>query len=233
MKYKIIHYLGKTYSVPDYFNPEEHDLADFLNNGSDPFAKISDIVAGNVASVNGQTGIIVLDQDDIADGTTYKQFSATEKAKLAGIAAGAEVNVNADWNSVSGDSQILNKPIIPTSFTVRDSFGIVIIAGDNEISLGYKNLYRVKANGTIISYTIESYEKDTNSPISGSISINVRKNGSIIGSVVLSSQSINNDSTLSGWTTSVLKDDKIQYEVISNSGIKNLTLTLFFNHSTI
>lgn len=34
--------------------------------------------------------------------------------KLAGIATGAEVNVNADWNSSSGDSQILNKPTIPT-----------------------------------------------------------------------------------------------------------------------
>lgn len=30
--------------------------------------------------------------------------------KLAGIAAGAEVNINADWNAVSGDAQILNKP---------------------------------------------------------------------------------------------------------------------------
>lgn len=40
-----------------------------------------------------------------------------EKAKIAGIAEGAEVNVNADWNSSSGDSQILNKPTIPTVST--------------------------------------------------------------------------------------------------------------------
>jgi len=37
-----------------------------------------------------------------------------EKIKLAGIAEGAEVNVNADWNASSGDAQILNKPTIPT-----------------------------------------------------------------------------------------------------------------------
>ena len=49
-------------------------------------------------------------QDAIVDGTTYKQYSGTEKTKLAGIADGAEVNVNADWNSGAGDSQILNKP---------------------------------------------------------------------------------------------------------------------------
>jgi hypothetical protein len=69
---------------------------------------------GAVDSVNGQTGEVVLDQDDILDGTTYKQYSLTEKNKLAGIQAGAEVNVNADWNAVSGDAQILNKPTIPS-----------------------------------------------------------------------------------------------------------------------
>lgn len=36
--------------------------------------------------------------------------SAADKTKLDGIAAGAEVNVNADWNASSGDAEILNKP---------------------------------------------------------------------------------------------------------------------------
>lgn len=53
---------------------------------------------------------ITLTQDDVASGTTNKAYTATEQTKLAGIATGAEVNVNADWNSASGDSQILNKP---------------------------------------------------------------------------------------------------------------------------
>ena len=42
-------------------------------------------------------------------------MSTADKNKLDGIAAGAEVNVNADWNAVSGDAQILNKPTIPTN----------------------------------------------------------------------------------------------------------------------
>jgi hypothetical protein len=46
---------------------------------------------GAVDSVNGQTGAVVLDQDDIGDGTTYKQYSATEKTKLAGIESAADV----------------------------------------------------------------------------------------------------------------------------------------------
>ena len=40
-----------------------------------------------------------------------------DKIKLNGIAAGAEVNVNADWNAESGDAQILNKPTLATVAT--------------------------------------------------------------------------------------------------------------------
>jgi len=47
---------------------------------------------GAVDSVNGDTGAVVLNQDDIGDGTTYKQYSGTEKTKLAGIATGATAN---------------------------------------------------------------------------------------------------------------------------------------------
>jgi hypothetical protein len=47
---------------------------------------------GAVDSVNSQTGTVVLTQDNIGDGTTYKQYSQTEKTKLAGIATGATAN---------------------------------------------------------------------------------------------------------------------------------------------
>jgi hypothetical protein len=45
----------------------------------------------------------------ILDNTTAS-YTIAEANKLAGIQAGAEANVNADWNSTTGDSQILNKP---------------------------------------------------------------------------------------------------------------------------
>ena len=41
-------------------------------------------------------------------------FANGDKTKLDGIAAGAEVNVQSDWNSASGDNLILNKPSIPS-----------------------------------------------------------------------------------------------------------------------
>lgn len=40
-----------------------------------------------------------------------------DKIKLNGIAAGAEVNVNADWNATEGDAFILNKPTLATVAT--------------------------------------------------------------------------------------------------------------------
>jgi hypothetical protein len=47
---------------------------------------------GAVDSVNGDTGTVVLTQDDIGDGSTYVQFSAVQETKLAGIATGATAN---------------------------------------------------------------------------------------------------------------------------------------------
>ncbi len=128
---------------------------------------------GDVSSVNTQTGVVVLDADDIddtatlqkfvssadltklggiapgatandtdanlkaranhtgtqsadtiTDGTTNKAFLATERTKLTGVASGAEVNVNADWNAATGDAQILNKPatFTPSAHTHDDLY---------------------------------------------------------------------------------------------------------------
>src|SRR5574343_683657 len=60
------------------------------------------------------------DMDDIPDGTTYvkteNNYTDAEVSKLSGIATGAEVNVQSDWNEAnsSSDAYILNKPTIPT-----------------------------------------------------------------------------------------------------------------------
>ena len=48
-------------------------------------------------------------------GLSTNDYTTTEKNKLAGIATGAEVNVQADWNVTdsTSDAYIKNKPIIP------------------------------------------------------------------------------------------------------------------------
>jgi hypothetical protein len=60
-----------------------------------------------VTTVNGQIGDVIIPTSD-------NNFTNALKTKLDGIQVGAEVNVNADWNATSGDSQILNKPTIPS-----------------------------------------------------------------------------------------------------------------------
>lgn len=42
-----------------------------------------------------------------------QDLTASQVRTIINVADGAEVNVNADWNAVSGDAMILNKPTIP------------------------------------------------------------------------------------------------------------------------
>lgn len=74
-----------------------------------------------------------------------EDYTTEDKTKLAGIAAGAEVNVNADWNAESGDAQILNKPTIITEEQV-----------DQKINTAIGSVYRVK--GSVANY--EALPKD-------------------------------------------------------------------------
>lgn len=105
------------------------------------YITFGDISGGDLTSYFNKS---VDDLDDITDGTTYKKFSTTEQTKLSGIAAGAEVNVNADWNAVSGDAQILNKPTITTPPTTEEIQDIVggMVASNTEtgISVTYDDV---------------------------------------------------------------------------------------------
>lgn len=86
---------------------------------------------GAVDSVNGQTGTVVLDQDDVGDGTTYKQYSATEKSKLAGVANGATANdTDANLkNRANHTGTQTASTISDFAETTRDTMGTALVAG--------------------------------------------------------------------------------------------------------
>ena len=65
---------------------------------------IEEVIAQKVDKVSGK-------------GLSDQNFTAAEKTKLAGIAAGAEVNVQSDWNQsdTTADDFIKNKPVNATS----------------------------------------------------------------------------------------------------------------------
>lgn len=63
-------------------------------------------------------------------GLSTNDYTTSDKNKLAGIAAGAEVNVQSDWNAASGDAYILNKPVFATiNGHPIDKGGDITIAG--------------------------------------------------------------------------------------------------------
>lgn len=57
-------------------------------------------------------------------GLSTNDYTNAEKTKLAGIAEGAQKNVQPDWNASTGDGAILNKPTVPTktSQLTNDSY---------------------------------------------------------------------------------------------------------------
>lgn len=112
------------------------DIQDVYQNGSSVVSggiayvvvptKTSDLTndSGYQNATQVQQTVEAHHDDTKVDKVTGKQLSTedyttTEKNKLAGIAAGAEVNVQANWNqtNTTADDYIKNKPTIPTQLS--------------------------------------------------------------------------------------------------------------------
>lgn len=69
---------------------------------------------------------------------TDNNYTADEKSKLAGVEAGAQVNVQADWNAVSGDAYIKNKPTLGTAAAKDESYFVrssdLVFADETDIN---------------------------------------------------------------------------------------------------
>lgn len=98
-------------------------------------------------TVQGYNASTVIDASYVH---TDNNYTTTEKSKLAGIAAGAEVNVNADWNAVSGDAQILNKPTAVSVFT-NDAGYLTSYTETDPIVGAVNGLVKANGAGTISS----------------------------------------------------------------------------------
>lgn len=85
-----------------------------LQNGSTIDIPVADLVAGLQSEITSTNKLA----SDLVDDTnqTNKFMTSAEKTKLSGIEAGAEVNVQSDWNqtTTTADDYIKNKPSIPT-----------------------------------------------------------------------------------------------------------------------
>ena len=62
-------------------------------------------------------------------------MSSTDKTKLDGIASGAEVNVQSDWNATTGDAFIKNKPTLGTAAATASTDYISATSADTALGL--------------------------------------------------------------------------------------------------
>lgn len=88
-----------------------------LQGGGTIDIPVGDLVAGLQSEI---TSTNKLDSDLVDDtNQTHKFMTSAEKTKLSGIAAGAEVNVQSDWNqtTTTADDYIKNKPQLATVAT--------------------------------------------------------------------------------------------------------------------
>lgn len=123
--------------------------ADGLDTG------VSDVTVDGTSVVTN--GVAAVDLSGKVDKVTGKglstnDYTTAEKNKLAGIATGAEVNVQSDWNQTdnTADDYIKNKPTIPAGVTV-----------DSALSSTSENPVQNKVIDSAIKKTIEFSSEST------------------------------------------------------------------------
>ena len=142
-----------------------------------------------VTSVNGETGIVVLNQDEVLDGTIYKQYSQTEKTKLAGIATGATVGPTQEQIEDFVAAQFAAGTHTNATVTYNDTTGSLSIAasggGGGSVS---DAVYAAGWNGDTTNAPSKNAVYDKVEALDGLV---VHKAGS---------ETINGDKTFSGST---------------------------------
>ena len=141
--------------------------------------KVSGATSGNLAAFDSSGALIDSNQSaanlvhDADYVHTDNNYTTTEKNKLSGIAAGAEVNVQSDWTqtSVSADDYIKNKPNnlvqdadyvhTDNNFTTSEKNKLSGIASNAQVNV----IEDVKINGT--SQTVTNKAVDITVPVGG------------------------------------------------------------------
>jgi len=121
---------------------------DLINLGADVNRTMANVASGTeVVSVNTKTantsGNITLNQDDVLDGTTFKQYSNTEKTKLAGLDNSNLLHTtgNETASGIKTFSNGTNQPSTTYSGTASPAYaqGKLVYDTDNESMTFYNN----------------------------------------------------------------------------------------------
>lgn len=148
----------------------------------------------------------------------------SDKTKLNGIAAGAEVNVNADWNATEGDALILNKPTIPTVDVNKEYVDTQLATKSDLPDYTVFDIVMEITSSDNPSISQENYNKLLEKLPSNAVNIfPVRDNGVYISSI-FGGYNVNDDNSI--WL--YIKQDAgiLQNSSIQISIYQNLTVTI-------
>lgn len=111
------------------------------------------------------------------------------------------------------------------------TFDFQIDGGGSVIAAGYKGYIRIDSKIRILGAFLESIDPSTGAALSGSIVVNLYRNGNATSIVAaakptLTAASSFSDNTLTGWTIDLDPGDKIMVRVESATTVKLVTLSL-------
>lgn len=146
----------------------------------------------------------------------------SDKTKLNGIAAGAEVNVNADWNATEGDALILNKPTIPTVDVNKEYVDTQLATKSDLPDYTVFDIVMEMSSSDNLSISQENYNKLLEKLPSNAVNIfPVRDNGVYISSL-FGGYNINGDNSI--WfhvkqDAGILQNSSIQISIYQDLSV--------------
>lgn len=175
-----------------------------LQNGNTIDIPVGDLISGLQTEI---TPTNMLSADLVDDtSTTHKFTTATDISKLAGIEAGAEVNVQSNWNEAdsSSDAYIQNKPSIPTKTSDLTNDGAdntsTYVEADELATVATSGSYSDLINKpTIPTVNDATLTIQRNSTTVGTFTANASQGATVDITVPTKTSDLNNDS---GFITS-------------------------------
>ena len=236
-------YNNNTFTLNDSsgstFNATINSVTGFTINGNLNVTGTTNLTGGLTANTISATTYqnLPIDPNTYITGFTYSSNTFTINDN-SGNTFNATINTVTGW-TVNGDLTVTGNTSVQ-SFSATTyyglpvqygSFGIVVDGSGSVITSGNKGYLTLPYSGTIISWRMMS---DT----TGSTSVDVWKTNfagfpptsgdSITGGNYpnLTSQQINDSSSLSGWTTTFSSGDIIAFNVLSASTVTRINLTI-------
>lgn len=173
---------------------------------------LNNTVAGKQDTIDSSHPLSADLVDDTS--TTHKFTTAADITKLSGIQAGAEVNVQSDWNqtTTTADDYIKNKPSLAT----------VATSGDYADLSGTPNLATVATSG--------SYNDLTNKPTIPTVNnatLTIQKNGTSVGTFTANASSnVTANITVPTKTSDLTNDSSYATTSDVTNAVNSLSATL-------